>query len=180
VAFAVELNFDSQTEEIIRRAWQRLAVQGISRSMIEARSRPHVTLSVAREIDEAAFVEWLHHFALQFGRFDLLFQSIGLFPTTEGVVFFAPTVTRALLDVHQRFYGAQPDSWRHLVAYYTPEHWVPHCTAAVYLSPNQIPSAMAICMETAMPIQGQFTAMTLIESHPRRPIRELTTVPFAT
>lgn len=176
MAFAVELDFDPKTEGVIRAAWQRLAELGVSTGMADAQVRPHVTLSMAEEIDEDDFLTWLRGFAVQVRPFKVLFQAIGIFPTAEGVVYFTPTVTQSLLDVHASFHRTLPESWRNPRSYYLPGRWVPHCTAALFLKPVEIPAAITACMQTALPIEGQFEWITLIETHPRQPIREIETI----
>ncbi len=176
--FAVILDFDPKTEATVRECWQRLSQRGISTSMPGSGVRPHVTLSVADMVQVEEFQSWLRTFAVQIRPFDVLLQSIGLFPTAEGVVYFAPTVTQTLLDIHRGFHEAQPPSWRDLRPYYLPGRWVPHCTAATGLSREEITAAVAICMETPLPLAGRFDAITLIEIHPQQPIREIETILF--
>lgn len=178
MAFAVELNFDPETEDILYAAWHRLAKQGLGPPPPSDAIRPHVTLSVALNVDEAHFVAWLTKFVGQCRSFDVLFQSIGLFPTAEGVVFFAPTVTSELLDLHHRFHRAQPDGWQGIVEYYTPGQWVPHCTAALGLTSAQLPDALALCMQTPLPLSGRFTALAVVEIQQQTQVRPLATLPF--
>ena len=102
--FVVELYFDSSTEEHIRSAWKAIDEAGISASMLEGGYRPHISLGVCSHLDVNAFKSELATFAETIEPFPLSLSSIGIFPTSEGVVFLGATVTEQLLNVHARFH----------------------------------------------------------------------------
>jgi 2'-5' RNA ligase len=175
LTFTVELRFDPKTDATFQAVWARLAEQGISTSMLDFQARPHVTLSATAEMEAQSVQPWLKKLAAEIGIFEVLFQSLGIFPTVEGVVFFAPAVTQSLLDLHRRFHQECPGSWC-AAPYYAPHRWVPHSTAAVGLNANHIANAIAVCMETPLPLAGWFAELALTEVQPRQPVREIMTV----
>ena len=96
--FVAELYFDPSTEECIRGAWKAIIDEaGISASMPKGGYRPHVSLGVCNYLEPNAFEKELSTFAASVTSFRLSVPNIGIFSTSEGVVFLGVTVTEQLL-----------------------------------------------------------------------------------
>ena len=102
--FVVELYFDPSTEECIHGAWKAIDEAGISDSMPKGGYPPHVSLAVCNHLEPNAFEKELSTFAASVAPFRLSFPNIGVFSTSEGVVFLGVTVTEELLSVHAAFH----------------------------------------------------------------------------
>src|SRR5262245_56326340 len=100
--YSVELFFDPSADAVVRRAWGQVDDEGFSRSARPETVRPHITLGIWKQIDPAAARLVVQEFAKQLAGLKLSFASVGAFARTT-VVFFAPTVTRELLDLHRQF-----------------------------------------------------------------------------
>jgi hypothetical protein len=172
MTYSLEINFDATTEATIRECWEALATAGISRSMLDADATPHVTLSMTDEADLERFIPWLEGFAAEVGPFALFFQAIGCFPST-GVLFFAPTVTQALLTLHRDFHAGQPPGWQPKNSYYLPERWVPHCTAAFNLCADRLGDGLTLLAQTSLPLTGSVRQLTVNEVLPGPKVRRL-------
>lgn len=164
--FVVELYFDPSTEERIRDAWKALDEEGISASMIKGGYRPHVSLGVCDHLDSDTFKPELSTFAESIAPFPLSLSSIGIFPTSEGVVFLGATVTEQLLNIHARFHEIFKKHVQKQREYYTVGQWVPHCTLAFGLSEHQIAETVTICRGIALPIAASVNKIGVVEVFP--------------
>lgn len=98
--------------------------------MLEVKARPHVSLAAFETLDVEATEACLEHFARSHAPLELNLASVASFPTELNVVFLAPVVTRALLDLHDDFYAGWYSGWGSPNPLYLPGNWVPHCTTA--------------------------------------------------
>lgn len=166
MSYAVELYVDPATEAVVRQVWDRLAEAGVSASMRESGYRPHVSLGVSDGLDLEGASAALAVLARQWPPFELTFSYLGVFRTSTATLFLGVTATRALLALHAefqaRFQPYAPGLW----AYYRVDAWVPHCTLAFDLPLSQVPAAVAIAQEIALPITVQAVALGLTAVSP--------------
>jgi 2'-5' RNA ligase len=161
MSFAIELYFDEDAEAVVLEAWKAMADAGISTAMLDGVQRPHVTLGVCDEISQT-FKNALALFAKEITPFDLSLSSVGVFNSAEGVVFLAPTVTRSLLDLHQRFHVFLDQHSAKKWPLYLPGAWVPHCTLALRLTPEQLQQAFAIAATIKLPMMCRIIEIGLL------------------
>ncbi|MER6003854.1 2'-5' RNA ligase family protein [Nonomuraea angiospora] len=142
MAQAVEMFFDDQTDQRIRRMWQSLAGHGLPSlaTLTHRHHRPHVSLAVAETLDEADLDELRSALLVPAPPLNLGF--LGTFPGAEGVLFVGVTVTSELLTFHKRIHAALPSTQIKHWSYYLPGKWVPHCTLAIGLDRAELPKAM--------------------------------------
>jgi 2'-5' RNA ligase len=161
--FVVELYFDSSTEECIREAWKAIDEAGISDSMPKGGYRPHISLGISNHLELDAFAQELSVFAAGITPFRLLFPSIGIFSTSEGVVYLGATVTEQLLNVHTAFHKIFKKHAEEQREYYTIGRWVPHCTLAFGLSEDQIVEAVTVCRRIVLPTSTKVKEIGVVE-----------------
>jgi 2'-5' RNA ligase len=164
--FAIEMFLDDTGAAAVRAIWRALAEAGISDYQSTSGARPHVTLAAYAELDLSAAAPAIAAFAAAEPAPSVSFASVGCFPTDQGVVFLAPVVTRALLDLHARFHATlRPvagDGW----PYYQPDAWVPHCTLAFETPPGRIAAAVDLCRRAALPLSAHLDAVGIVEFRP--------------
>lgn len=164
--FAVEMYMDRDSEAKIRRMWEALAGAGIKSSMLEVGYRPHVSLGVCEELDVDGLAKELSSFAESVSPFELTLSSLGLFPSSEGVIFLGVTPTQRLLDVNHdfhQFFGKYAKSQRN----YQVGNWVPHCTLAFGLPPAVLSETVKVCRRMPLPIHSRIEEMGIAEVSPR-------------
>ncbi|RKU21261.1 hypothetical protein C6499_22135 [Candidatus Poribacteria bacterium] len=161
--FVVELYFDPLTEASIRRAWKAIDEAGISDSMPKGGYRPHVSLGVCDHLKTDSLAQELSTFAAGVETFRLSFPNIGIFSTSEGVVFLGVTVTERLLSVHAAFHKIFKKHAEEQREYYTVGQWVPHCTLAFGLSEHQIAETVTICRQIDLPVSTEVKEIELVE-----------------
>lgn len=164
--FVVELYFDPSTEASIRDAWEAIDEAGISDSMPKGGYRPHVSLGVCDYLEIDSLAQELSTFAVGVAPFRLSFPNIGIFSTSEGVVFLGVTVTEELLRVHAAFHEIFKKHAEDQREYYTVGQWVPHCTLAFGLSEAQIVEAVTVCRRIVLPTSTEIKEIGVVEVSP--------------
>ena len=150
--FAVEMYFDAESEAKIRRIWKSLAESDIKSAMLEAGYRPHVSLGVCEEMDVDGLAKELSSFAKSVSAFKMTLSSIGLFHSSQNVIFLGVTPTQQLLDINNafhRFFEKYASGQR---SHYHVGSWVPLCTLAFDLSNDSVWQAIEICTREPLPI----------------------------
>ena len=164
--FVVELYFDPSTETSIREAWEAIDEVGISDSMPKGGYRPHVSLGVCDHLETDSLAQELTTFAASITPFQLSFPNIGIFSTSEGVVFLGVTVTEQLLNIHTRFHQIFKKYAQEQREYYAVGRWTPHCTLAFGLSEEQIVEAVTICRQITLPILAEVKEIGVVKVSP--------------
>ena len=173
MGYAVELFYDSESEQAVCEIWDGLGASLGQPSLSELGARPHVSLAVYSDgLDTTGFREQLLEFAQSLAPFEFKLINVGTFPGSEGVVFLAPVATRPLLALHARFHQFFSQYDESGMSYYQPGNWVPHCTVAIDLTASEVTEAMAYSREAFQPITGRFEEIGLVEF---RPVKELGT-----
>ena len=164
--FVAELYFDPSTEERIRGVWKTLDEAGISDSMPKGGYRPHVSLGVCDHLETNSLAQELTTFAAGVTPFRLSFPNIGIFSTSEGVVYLGATVTAQLLNIHTAFHKIFKKHAKEQREYYTVGRWVPHCTLAFGLSEDQIAEAVTVCRQMDLPVSTEVKGIGVVEVSP--------------
>lgn len=165
MAYAVEMFFDRPSDSRIRAVWNEVAV--IATPLMPRSSvRPHVSLAVCESVDVPAARQFLDRFASSTPSFPISLSAFGMFPGAEGVAFLAPKVTSDLLALHASFFtefsALANGCWEH----YSPAQWVPHCTLAANLLPQQIAPVLEICRAIPLPLACTVSGVCLVECRP--------------
>jgi len=167
MAYAVELALDPAAADAVRRVWRELADAGIG-YVAGSGARPHVTFGIWDALDVHGAAAELARFAAETDPIGLTLASIGLFPGTA--VFLAPTVTTEMLGLHtslyRRFSRFGTGAWHH----YREGTWVPHCTLATDMEPEQFGKALAIAGRVPMPLHCRLVEVGIVEF---RPVKQL-------
>jgi 2'-5' RNA ligase len=103
----------------------RLAVE--LSNFINAQYRPHISLAVYPELEQEYSEKVLQILAARFAQFRLNFSHIGIFNAELKALYFGPTFSAELRDIHHvlhTLYRERPEKCWH---YYLPDNWVPHC-----------------------------------------------------
>ena len=177
MAYVFELYFDQAGETAVRQLWQSLAEAGVNDYMRTVGSTPHVTLAgfgdeVLDEVDLQAKAE---SFAAHMQPIPLTLSHLGVFNTDPAVVYAGVTMSFALLDAHRYFHTLLAEVGKRPFAYYLPNTWVPHCTLAERVVPDDVGKVVDHCRQLQLPLS--VTAVRLGVVQPRtKPVRHLFTI----
>ena len=164
--FVAELYFDPSAEERIYGAWKAIDEAGISDSMPKGGYRPHISLGVCDHLETDSLAQELSTFTAEIAPFRLSFPNIGIFSTSEGVVFLGVTVTEQLLNLHTRFHEIFKKHAQKQREYYTVGNWTPHCTLAFGLSEHQIAEAVTVCRQIDLPVSTEVREIGVVNVSP--------------
>jgi 2'-5' RNA ligase len=164
--FAVELYFDANTEKSILAFRDTFYKEGIKPVLGSLDDRPHVSLAVFGDIDQACLLDLTREFATKLRRFPVELSAIGTFPTKDNVLFLIPVPTIRLLEIHREFHEQLKCSHIRSSTYYHPGKWVPHCTIEFELPDRQFSKALRTAHQLFQPIEGEFRSLGIVSFRP--------------
>ena len=177
MAYAVELRFDEDLAERVRALWQALEQIGVGSFGTGGSPVPHLSLAVyddEAEVDAAAAGDLVAELAARGARSEIAFASLGVFPTEENVLFLAPVVTPALLDLHAAYHAMAPRLEATCRPYYLPGRWVPHCTLSMQGPLAGVQDGLGHLAARWTPLCGTLRSLALIRVPPLATIVEHT------
>ncbi len=166
MTLAVPLYFDPETEAAIVAVWQALADSDVAPYMHRSGNRPHITLSIYRDLPRDACRQILGDLAARQPALPLTFSHLGIFTRPDPVVFLAPTFSQPLFALHARVNQLLDALGDMPAEYYLPGNWVPHCTLAVEMPPENIAPAVEIARRLPLPLVGMLSEVCLLEFPP--------------
>jgi 2'-5' RNA ligase len=125
----------------------------------------HLTLAVYDELDASQMQRTLAEELFTIYPLELVFSSIGSFPSERSVLFAAPTFTNELLSLHEQYHEVTA-SLGHGQIYYHPGSWCPHVTIALDLSRADLANAFDAVSSQWTPIRCQLDAIRLVRFYP--------------
>ena len=164
--FAVELYFDAKTEKSIFAFRDAFYKEGITPVLGSLGDRPHISLAVFAEIDQACLLDLTQEFAAKMSGFPVELSAIGTFPTPDNVLFLIPVPTIRLLKTHREFHEQLKCSAIRSSSYYHPGKWVPHCTIEFELPDRQFTKALKTAHQLFQPIKGEFHSLGIVSFRP--------------
>jgi 2'-5' RNA ligase len=151
---AVEMYFDTRTEARVRTLRQKLVQAGLPVRLDAMGERPHISLAVFDQLNVERLRPLLRRYARLAEPVSIILGAVGMFPTSEGVLFLAPAPNINLMDAHMAFQSSLEPLHIQCIEYYRPRTWLPHCTLASGLDSQQIARAMELCHTAFEPVAG--------------------------
>lgn len=138
--FAIELSFDSSTDRAVREAWRRLHNAGIAALGMPdgAFPEPHLSLAVADSLPVKRAAMALR--AMDPRGMRLRLAHLGFFAPTGGnlVAFIGAAPTAHLIELNRQAIAILDANGWAPWDLYRPEIWVPHCTLAMAVRPEDM------------------------------------------
>ena len=177
MTYAIEMFFDSETEEKIMSLAIKIADAGLSTKYLEWKTRPHVTLAVFNDVDEERCTQLLERFAKNHKAFPAFLDSVGMFNDTK-TIFLSPTMTRSMYDLHSELYALMNEFDSQGWEWYQPDGWVPHCTIALTSEDeeNTFYQASNLILREFEKLEGLYNSVGLVKI--TFPVEELVTFDF--
>lgn len=168
--YAIELEFDDALAARVRAGWEDLATAGLGRFMLDVGAEPHISLTGFDELDAAALAPHLARLAHSTQRFPVRLSAVGAFPGDANVVFLAPVVSPALLELHRRCHTMLGGLGLAGFELYRPGRWMPHCTMAMEIPTEKVALALERCRHGDLlaggGAVGEVVALTLVSFRP--------------
>ena len=140
--------------------WETLRDEGVSDLVFQLGYRPHVTLAMYREIDEAKTIAKLEKFIADETAIPVEFPNISL---NQAVIFCQPRENGPLRKFHARFERRFGKSFRPIDLTGV---WMPHCTIGMELPSAKIGHAIDKILGAWTPIAGQLDCLALVKFRP--------------
>ncbi|MCY1635510.1 2'-5' RNA ligase family protein [Marinifilum sp. D737] len=169
MGYAVEIIFDSKSEEQIHKLIESIDANGIENKLTNLKSTPHMALSVADEIDVEKTIKLIENIAIPSLRISM--NALGTFQGAENVIFLNPKVTMDLLAFQKELYN-QLFTFSEQWVYYHPENWIPHCTLAMGIAEEEFLNAFQVLRKNMQYISARVEKIRLIKFHPEELIYE--------
>ncbi len=164
--FAIQLYFDSKTEKQIFAFRESVYQLGITPVLGKMGDRPHVTFAVFGQEDAENLIRITHEFSLGMKVFDVELAAIGVFPTSDNVVYLTPVPSLQLITTHAAFHQVLQREKINPSKYYLPGRWVPHCTLEFEQPDDQYYRSIELFKKNFSPIRGQFAELGVVAFRP--------------
>jgi 2'-5' RNA ligase len=124
--FAISIKTNNESAKHIRDLWARVGVHEDTPSMASLNYAPHITLAIYDRINADLLKQALVTTFNGRTSLRIAFDRIRCFEQLSLVLWAAPVVTTALIDLHGSLHSQiDPEMCR---PHYRPGSWVPHCT----------------------------------------------------
>lgn len=175
MSYAVLLHFDPFTESKVQELIHTIAAHTGLSDQIPLGFRPHITLTGFEPPLPDGLKLRLEDLASRTDRIPIHLASVGTFPGEEGVVFLSPAANPELLRLHQNIYQLLTELSVETNPYFNPGTWVPHCSVAYNLNPEQACRAVQHCLGSQVFNRGELVSLGLTEF---LPIKEICIYPL--
>jgi hypothetical protein len=165
MAYAVELVLDEAGDAGVRGLWAALEEAGIP-SLQTATHRqhvPHVSLTVCDNLNVDAATHALAEAMEQRRTTDIILGFAGAFPGPPPVVFAGVVGTDDLFGLQAAARKAISPCADCVWDNYLPNRWVPHCTLAMPVRPDQVGLAIETVLAAGLPVVGRATGLAIAE-----------------
>lgn len=168
MGLAVTLYFDAATEEGVLEVRRALYAAGVAPSEGIEELRPHLTLGIVEEDDEARVTAAVRAVAEDRGAFELRLSAVGAFPTAQNVLFLVPAPSEALLGLHGALQARLAADGLTTAPYYLPGVWTPHCTLEKDFTRVQLYEAFRVVRRSFRPLAGRCVELGVVALEPLR------------
>lgn len=177
MTYAIEMFFDSETEEKIMSLANKIADAGLSTKYLEWKTRPHVTLMVFDNVEEDKCINLLERFAKNHKAFPAILESVGMFNETK-TIFLSPIKTRSMYELQRELYELMKELRSTVWEWYKPDGWVPHCTVALTSEDEEevFYQASELVLREFKKFEGVYTSVGLVKI--TFPVEELVTFDY--
>lgn len=158
------MTFDTASDTRIRRLWKAFEDHAL---ILPNVGRPHMTMAQIEVDALEGAAGALAEVASGMHGTRLAFDSIGLFPGEQPVLFLNPVASAGLLALHRRVHDALRKADSTLVAgpgHYLPGNWVPHVTLGRLHAAASLGEAMTIANEFRLRFEVTGIALSALRS----------------
>ena len=158
--YTIELQLNPAAEAEFLRHWETLREDGVSDLLFRLGYKPHITLAMYREIDEAAMIAKLETFAASETAIPIEFPNVS---ADKGAIFSQPRENASLREFHARFEREFGKSFRDIDQ---ADIWMPHCTIGMELATDKVGMTVGRLLESWAPISGIADRIALLKVRP--------------
>ena len=158
--YTIELQLNRAAEAKFLTQWETLRREGVSDLLFRMGYKPHLTLAMYREIDEAKTIAKLDNFITNETAIPIEFRHISV---NKNGIFCQPTENGPMRKFHARFEKAFGKSFRDIDL---ARQWMPHCTIGMELPTEKIGPVVDKLLAAWRPIAGRADRLALVKFRP--------------
>ncbi len=166
----LELHFDEETENRIRRVWSKLAELGCVCDLVKGGARPHITLAMFDSVDSDALHAALDGVSCVNSPIELEFSGLGVFPPNGRSVFLLPACNGELIAIHHAIHDQLHRINAESYAVYRPRRWIPHCTLSTNLTSVNLSQVLDLCLSENAFQGAMVTDIRLVQYYPAQEV----------
>lgn len=160
----IVLLLDTASDVRIRRMWSMLADPGLIQPNL---GRPHITVALVEDDDHETIREALADIGTSVHGMRLAFDSLGVFPGEQPVLFLNPVASGGLLALHRRIHDAlRRAGVSSLGPNYDPGRWVPHLTLGRVPEAGSLGPALAVANRFRLRFDVTLVAIAAMRTGP--------------
>lgn len=161
---ALVMFFDGEADGQVRALWRRLESGGVPSmaSKSHRKHRPHLSFAVAGTIPPGTRKALRTDLAL-LAVPNLWLYTLGTFPNAENILFLGAVTDAELLAVHSAVHDTLAGKVKQPSAAYLPGAWIPHCTLAMGIEPDQLTAGIA-ALHPIEPIKATITEIGIVDT----------------
>ena len=130
--YSIQLRFEKKTEDSIKMLIEHLRSKNlVNEKYINENYTPHISLGVFKSMDECFGSKMINGISKDFSKLNLNLNSLGHFYKDLKVLYFSPTLTTELRNIHLRMLkdlkGRPEENWD----LYNLNNWIPHCAILI-------------------------------------------------
>ncbi len=169
--YTIELQLNRAAEAKFLKHWETLRGDGVSDLLFRMGYKPHATLAMYREIDEAKTIARLEGFVAGEAAIPVEFPHLSV---NQNSIFCQPRESAALRKFHARFEKKFGKSFREIDL---ASVWMPHLTIGMELPPERIGATVGKLLADWTPVAGTFDRVALVKFRPgqvlwRKPLQK--------
>ncbi len=153
--FAINLRCDNSTCDPLRALWNEFGELEPSPSMQAMDYPPHLTLAIWEDIAQDHLTATLNNLFDNFTEVTARITHLNFFEAPHAIIAWAaPELPDAVADLHARLHASIADPPSRLN--YQPGHWIPHCSLATNIPPQQKQAALDLVHRAIDPFEVVF------------------------
>jgi hypothetical protein len=164
MGYTVMLEFDKESQNKINEIIRVIYENGVNSFMIDTNGNPHIAIASYGEINEEEFYRRLKEFSAKTRRFELRFESVGIFYFERNIIYLSPVITDELIRVHEEFHSSfDSGCCKKPFEHYLPNKWVPNCRVAVNATMEESLSAIASLSSIFKPFNIRVEGISVVD-----------------
>lgn len=164
MAQAISLSSNNISAERVRQFWRDFGSLEDTPSMSRLGYPPHITFVVWDEGGTSTATDLIKSVFRKTPPVRLTFDQVRCFEADPLVIWAAPSSPEELFAFHAALHRQRDFQSCH--AHYRPESWVPHCTLAMEIAPDNRQRAIELASQPITPFEVVFDAVDWVSFPP--------------
>ena len=168
--YLISIYFDENTEKKIKSLMRHVAKATGNTFMLDHKVPPHITVAAVETRQEQELISCVEEMVGRLEAGDITWVSIGTF--SSKVLYAQPVLNEYLHNLSVTLSNELEQLEETILSpYYKPFSWLPHCTIAKQLTPEQMQQAFVILQREFVAMDGRVVRIGIAKTNPHRDIK---------